>query len=53
MTLFIGVFTSLFTAVTFTRLVLFLLVNSRLVLSPKWYGLFSMKLAAVLGRAPA
>lgn len=37
-TLAIGVLTSLFTAVTFTRFVLHLLVRSRLVLSPKAYG---------------
>ena len=46
-TLFIGVFTSLFTAVTFTRLILHLLVSSRLVLNPQWYGLRT-KLAAAL-----
>jgi preprotein translocase subunit SecD len=45
-TLFIGVFTSLFTAVTFTRLILHLLVSSRLVLDPKWYGLRTKLTAA-------
>jgi preprotein translocase subunit SecD len=38
-TLIIGVALSLFTAVTFTRLILHLLVSSRLVLNPRWYGL--------------
>lgn len=37
-TLAIGVLTSLFTAVTFTRFVLHLLARSRLVLNPKAYG---------------
>lgn len=37
-TLAIGVFTSLFTAVTFTRFVLHLLARSRLVVSHKAYG---------------
>jgi protein-export membrane protein SecD len=45
-TLFIGVFTSLFTAVTFTRLILHLLVTSGLVLNPGWYGLRKEKIAA-------
>ena len=49
-TLFIGVFTSLFTAVTFTRLILHLLVSSRLVLNPKWYGLRT-KITAALVKA--
>ncbi len=44
-TLFIGVFCSLFTAVTFTRFILHLLVSSRLVLNPRWYGLSKAKLA--------
>ncbi len=48
-TLFIGVFTSLFTAVTFTRLIMNLLVSSRLVLNPRWYGLRT-KSAAVLAK---
>jgi preprotein translocase subunit SecD len=52
-TLIIGVALSLFTAVTFTRLVLRLMVGSRLVINPKWYGLYKSKLAAALGRAPA
>ena len=46
-TLFIGVFTSLFTAVTFTRLILHLLVSSRLVLNPRWYGLRTKPAAAL------
>lgn len=37
-TLAIGVLTSLFTAVTFTRFVLHLLARSRLVLNPRAYG---------------
>jgi len=37
-TLAIGVLTSLFTAVTFTRFVLHLLARSRLILSPRAYG---------------
>jgi preprotein translocase subunit SecD len=45
-TLLIGVFVSLFTAVTFTRLILHLLVTSGLVLNPRWYGLRKEKLAA-------
>jgi preprotein translocase subunit SecD len=45
-TLFIGVFCSLFTAVTFTRFILHLLVSSRLVLNPQWYGLSKAKLEA-------
>ena len=48
-TLFIGVFTSLFTAVTFTRLIMNLLVSSRLVLNPKWYGVRT-KIAAALAK---
>jgi preprotein translocase subunit SecD len=46
-TLFIGVFTSLFTAVTFTRLIMNLLVSSRMVLNPKWYGLRTKPAAAL------
>jgi preprotein translocase subunit SecD len=46
-TLFIGVFTSLFTAVTFTRLIMNLLVSSRIVLNPKWYGLRTKSAAAL------
>jgi len=49
-TLFIGVFMSLFTAVTFTRFILHLLVSSRLVLNPKWYGLLKTKLDAALAK---
>lgn len=49
-TLAIGVVTSLFTAVTFTRLILHLLVSSRLVLDPKWYGLKKTKPAAALAK---
>ena len=48
-TLIIGVALSLFTAVTFTRLILHLLVSSKLVLSPKWYGLRT-KPAATLAK---
>jgi protein-export SecD/SecF family membrane protein len=51
-TLIIGVALSLFTAVTFTRLILHLLVGSRLVLGPKWYGLRT-KSAATQERVPA
>jgi preprotein translocase subunit SecD len=48
-TLIIGVALSLFTAITFTRLVLHLLVSSRLVLNPRWYGLRT-KIAAALAK---
>jgi preprotein translocase subunit SecD len=51
-TLIIGVAVSLFTAITFTRLVLHLIVGSRLVTNPKWYGLHKWNLASALGRVP-
>ncbi len=49
-TLAIGVFMSLFTAVTFTRFILHMLVSSRLVLDPKWYGLSKTKLNTALAK---